>query len=921
MDNHGELPRQDTGLIALPRTRTRPFAVPLGAAILGILLNLTGISAAGMGTEATAGGIAETKLARARPGAKVRVMGHSIAVDGDTMVIGAPYSYSYPVGWREAGAVQIYRSNGAGAWILEAQLNAPDAAEGDRFGFSVGISGDTVVVGASSDSDLGHLAGAAYVYVRSGSSWTLQTRLIPSDARGGFEFGWSVSVSGNTAIVGTSGGGVAYVFTRAGSAWSEEAKLTPPAPLRGHLFGYSVSISGDTAVIGAIFTPDSLTEVGSAYVFTRSGSTWTLQAELNRPDPEPYDRFGHSVSVDGDTAIVGVIGDDDGGSASGSAYVYTRSGSLWTLQSKLVASDAEAVAWFGCSVSISNETAVVGAWRDDDGGEDSGATYIFTRRGSTWTQRAKLTASDAAEGDRFGSSVSISGDTVGIGAEAGDSGIRGSGSVYVFNRSGATWTQQRKLDIVGDIAGDMFGDDVSISGDTVVVGASRDDTVEPDSGSVSVFRRSGSAWTQEATLLACDAAEDDAFGATVAISGDTAVVGAQGSDGAGPPGSGSAYVFTRSDSVWSPQAKLTATDAAWGDWFGGDVAISGDTAIIGANGDDDGGSDSGSAYVFARSGSAWNQQAKLTASDAAPDDCLGFSVSVSGDTAVVGAVGDNAGIGSVYVFTRSGSTWKQQARLTASDAATGDHFGWSVALSSDTLVVGAKGDDVGALSDAGSAFVFTRSGSRWTQQAKLTASDAATGDCFGNSVSVSGNIAVVGAYQDDGVGANSGAAYVFLRIGSIWSQQARVIPSNAAKGDYFGESVAIDAKRVVVGVPWKNAPWIHSGLAYLYDLESLAPRVSFFALDNAMASTTRRSVTLENRCTNSPTHYMASEDAAFTGAEWQTYATAPPFVLSPGNGAKTVFFRAKNEFGESAVVSDTILLDLPVDNGGMWVLF
>ena len=275
---------------------------------------------------------------------------------------------------------------------------------------------------------------------------------------------------------------------------------------------------------------------------------------------------------------------------------------------------------------------------------------------------------------------------------------------------------------------------------------------------------------EQAKLTASDGESNDQFGYSVAVSGDgnTAVIGAYGDDDGGT-NAGSAYVFVRSGSSWTQQAKLTASDGAASDFFGRSVVISGDgnTAVIGADGDDDGGIDSGSAYVFTRSGSSWTQQAKLTASDGASSYHFGRSVAVSGDgnTAVIGAIGVDEGRGSAYVFVRSGSSWTQQAKLTASDGASEDQFGWSVAVSGDgnTAVIGSYADDDGG-DRSGSAYVFSRSGSSWTQQAKLTASDRAANDYFGWSVAVSGdgNTAVIGSYADDDRGGGSGSAYIFV---------------------------------------------------------------------------------------------------------------------------------------------------------------
>jgi hypothetical protein len=377
---------------------------------------------------------------------------------------------------------------------------------------------------------------------------------------------------------------------------------------------------------------------------------------------------------------------------------------------------------------------------------------------ATVTEDAKLLPADGAADDDFGRSVSVSGDTAIVGAYFADVvGNSDQGAAYVFVRSGGTWTGQQNLTASDGAADDLFGWSVSVSGDTAVVGTIHGDGSVASSGSAYVFVRSGSTWTEQAKLTASDGATDDWFGSSVSLNGDTVVVGAHYDDDNGLQ-SGSAYVFVRSGSTWTEQAKLRASDGAVYDYFGHSVSVSGGTVVVGAHGDDD----NGSSYVFERSGSAWTEEAKLTASDGAVWDDFGWSVSVSGDTAVVGTDTDTDG--SAYVFVRTGSspssTWSEQAKLSASDGAAWDNFGWSVSVSGDTAVVGAYWAD-GSVSASGGAYVFVRSGSLWTEQAKLTASDGAAGDDFGRSVSVSGETVVVGAPHDNDNGSNSGSAYVF----------------------------------------------------------------------------------------------------------------------------------------------------------------
>jgi hypothetical protein len=372
------------------------------------------------------------------------------------------------------------------------------------------------------------------------------------------------------------------------------------------------------------------------------------------PGDPAIDAFGLSVAISGDAAVVGA----PFGDPLGSAYVFTRLGGTWTQQSKLTASDGLSEgSWLGDAVAISGDTAIVGEHRDDDGGPGFGSAYVFERLGVTWSQRAKLTASDGEESDLFGGSVAISGDTAIVGARDDEKGS-GSGSAYVFTRSGGTWSQQAKLTASDGEESDFFGDSVAISGDTAVVGAVWDDEKGWDSGSAYVFTRSGGTWSQQAKLTASDGEESASFGDSVAVSGNRVIVGAYRDDGR-EPDSGSAYVFTRSGGSWSQQAKLTASDGEEDDYFGSSVAVSGNRVIVGAYRDDDSGSDYGAAYVFTRSDGTWTEQAKLMAGSGTKENLFGRSVAISGGTAIVGAVGDDrgsdSGSGSAYLcdLTRS----------------------------------------------------------------------------------------------------------------------------------------------------------------------------------------------------------------------------------------------------------------------------
>ena len=398
--------------------------------------------------------------------------------------------------------------------------------------------------------------------------------------------------------------------------------------------------------------------------------------------------------------------------------------------------------------------------------DDAQAVYPITID-PTFSSLQKLEAGDGVAGDQFGGSVAISGNTAIIGANANAGAVAGTGFASVYVRNGSSWVLQQKLTASDGAVEDAFGSAVAIAGDTIVVGAFSDSVgTNQSQGSAYVFVRSGTTWTQQQKLTASDGASFDIFGRSVAIAGDSVVVGAASSNVSTNVDQGAAYVFVRSGTTWTEQIKLTAADGAASDFFGDSVAIAGDTVIVGATEDTAGANtQQGSAYVFVRSGNTWSQEQKLTAGDGTAFDYFGFSVALSGNTAVVGTlqdIGTNFQQGSAYVFVRSGSTWTQQQKLLADDGAAGDSFGNSVSVMGDTIMLGAAGDTNGTNARQGSAYVFSRSGTTWTQQQKLTATDGGAEDSFGASVAITTDAAIIGSLGDT-IGANTfqGSAYVF----------------------------------------------------------------------------------------------------------------------------------------------------------------
>jgi len=400
----------------------------------------------------------------------------------------------------------------------------------------------------------------------------------------------------------------------------------------------------------------------------------------------------------------------------------------------------------------------------------------------------------------------------------------------------ADWVNEQQIAASDGSAYDYFGNAITIEGDYIVIGAWKEGASSSMKGSAYIFYNNGSSWSEQLKLTASDAAVEDFFGYSVSIAGDYALIGAYGDDDNGN-NSGSAYIFHRSGTSWAEQVKIEADDGAAEDRFGCSIFISGDYAIVGAWGDDGSGIDRGSAYIFYRSGTNWSQQAKLTASDGMDEDMFGYSVSISGDYALVGAYYDDdngSESGSAYIFHRSGTSWTEQIKLTAPDGAAYDWFGYTVSIEGDYAVVGARWDDDNG-SNSGSVYIFHRSGTLWTQQAKLIADDGSVDDEFGRSVSVDGDYVVVGACHDDGNGIDRGSAYIFHRSGTNWSQQARIIASNGADFDYFGCPVSISGNYALISASYHDYNGIDSGSAYIYFNDSVSIEdLSMDVPDNAI---------------------------------------------------------------------------------------
>ena len=406
-------------------------------------------------------------------------------------------------------------------------------------------------------------------------------------------------------LVCSSLAGFLLTATPGRASWldTEESKLYADNPSLDDEFGVPLALFGDTLVVGA--HADNASDAGSAYVFERSGISWIFRQRLKASDPTDKAHFGYSLAISGDSLVVGAPGNVfvPGSTADGAAYVFVRNGTTWIEQQKLVPSGGSAGTWFGSSVAIDGDTALVGAEHDDPAGSsDAGSAYVFVRAGTSWSEQQQLTAGDAQSQDELGSAAVLSGDTAIVGARGSQVGTyTGAGAAYVFERSGTAWVEQQKLTASDPSFNVFFGSSLGLSGDTLVVEATSGGTFHWSEGAAYIFVRAGTTWSLQAKLDNPNPLDSDNFGRAVAIFGDTVLVGAQlDSPEIAETSQGSVHVFNRQGATWSPQGQFWASDGEPLDYFGSAIVLSEDEAFVGAPRDDSAGpAAAGSVYFFA----------------------------------------------------------------------------------------------------------------------------------------------------------------------------------------------------------------------------------------------------------------------------------------------------------------------------------
>ena len=909
--------------------------------------------------------------------------GTRVAVQGNYAVVGAPSSLDSN-GVR-AGTAYIYRFDGTN-WNFMQQLEGTNGQSWDKFGGSVSIGGDLIIaIGAYTDDVGASNAGSVYVYRYDyvTDSFLLEQNIISNDQGISDFFGRSVSNIHNYIIVGADGDddsgldtGAAYIFKFDGTSWNQIEKLLPVNAASQDRFGSSVGISGNTAIVGSMQNDNANgTGAGTAYIFsTSNGNTWPLEAQLFAvTHGSADDNFGVSVAIKNDTVLVGANEDTTNGTLAGIAYIFDRVPGTASWSETVVLSPSDGNGWdqFGISVSIEANQAVVGSQYEGGNGYQTGAGYVYSYDyiTSTWSEHAKLIASEADNGDRLGFSVAISGPNVLAGAiNDNDMGTK-AGSAYFFNvdisdmdgdgvpdsldncpnhynpgqedcdNDGvgdvceiASGTQldcnnngipddcefmidcngnliPDECDIASGYSQDCNGNGVPDECDFIIdcndnliddycdiaSGYSQDcngngvpDECDilfgysldcnnngiPDFCDITIFDSldcNNNDVPDECDILSgfsldcnnngipdfCDITIFDSldcnnndvpdecesiifnnetqlfsdngfgwwddFGWAVAIDGNIAVVGEHGFG----VWQGAAHIFRFNGTDWVKEAELSPSDLRDYDNFGWSVAVDGDTVVVGAPyrehiyGHDE---NFGTAFVYKYDGiGSWSLESELIGSTSLEDTLLGYSVSIYDDTIVTGAPGSETNKGSISIFVRNAGSWFHDQ--TIETTYIGVKFGIKVSIFEDRIAVGSSYSP--HASSAGSVTLIKHETSPvdiWLPEITLHASDGDESDFFGYSgVSLGHDFFVAGAYGDDEFGNNAGAAYAFKLDNGIW-QETKIYPSVDAPVN-FGQSVSNDGYNIIVGSGSESA------YIYMYDGSGWSNEIRLVASD------------------------------------------------------------------------------------------
>ena len=706
------------------------------------------------------------------------------------------------------------------------------------------------------------------------------------------QFGHSVAIDGNLAVVGSPfydsnfriNNGAIFVYEFSNDAWQQVATVLSPTDKSGDLFGWSVDIEGDTIVVGSMHDDMFAFNSGAAYVLYQgeTSSDWSIAQSLPGSNVRVGDRFGVSVAIDGGLIAVGNRFANGAALNSGTVNLFRANEFRQYYESDIVESPLAAEAQFGWDVDLYEQQLIVGAPRSETG---SAFLYQLNEWGQAWRE-TELTAESVREGDRFGYSVAISESGTFVGGTLHDhAGTINTGAVWQFDLSGDF---EQKIIQSSPRRGDQFGFDISADAHQLVASAVGVDSTGINSGRVYQFGNLGSGFVLtdvfdnqassrfghavaidgDQTMAAAPLNEsvvslnrqaiatavtfdytvresallftgeiDDSFGSSIAISGVWAAIGASTGQTRTSISGGEVLIYKQTNDQWNFHSRLAPSTVGDGDLFGSSLALEGDVLVVGSRLADAGAIDAGAAYVFELENDQWHWRDRLFAEGIDAGDQFGHSVSTDGDRIVVGAIYDEQQIGGVTdsgtatVFERSQQAWQVTDTLTSDSPVPGNRFGHDVSVDGNSLAVSSPTAD-----GTGKAFLYQLESYGWQFAAAFTADDTMAGDEFGNSLSLSGSRLAVGAWKHDHLGVwNTGAAYVFEFSNNRWQQTNKLLGKanfgSLLARDQFGSSVDLDGDQLAIGAAYEDASGEDSGAVYLFDAAGGELNARFAGID------------------------------------------------------------------------------------------
>lgn len=881
--------------------------------------------------------------------------GSAVAISEDYLVVGAYWNgFHIP----RSGLAYVYARDNQGTandrsddtWVFETTLSSiiPNSGDrydhsSDRFGNSVAIEGNTIVVGApfadaSVDAKYEN-TGAVFVFTKDESGWknATVTKLISPEADEPYRgsFGWSVALENNTLVVGASlvqglpyYVGAAYVFTKNASGWenAEVSKLAPSDhPLQAH-YGETVAVSGDTIVIG---TGD---QVSAAYIYSKGIDGWESAVEVKLTGDTPS--FGTSVSVRNDTVAIGEKNfSANGYSQNGAVHIYQK-GSSWNEYQKttIQASNPHSGDNFGSSVFLLDDILVIGAKNHPQGGPPQGAVYIYEKNFSGWTGATEsfFTSSEIEENNSWGSSIDFNGSEILIGSPLEDANGVDSGAAYIFSNGIHGWnsSEQKISPLTDDIIqhpNDNTGSSVAIDGDYLVAGAPYNNFRGIYAGAAYIYKRNLNGtpddffddfWEYETALFASDGQDYNNFGKDVAIDGNTIVVNGSRRSNENPElQKGSVYIYTKQGPDWNNPTEtiLKNSDPDFDATFGINFAIDDTQLAVTAMTAPFSSADVeyGAVYVYTNTDNDW---LNATKTKIAPENNEGFGVSVdiNDDSLIVGSIGDvlyGTHNGSAYIYTKGESGWTdaKEFKFTPDNLNELTGFGTSVSIDGSTVAVGASSDSTYG-NRYGAVYVYSKTGSDWsnTVSTKLFGDDGNEYSYYGYSVDIQDNTLVVGEIRDtypDNL--EGGTAYIYKNTGNGWnnSLQTKIKPDPGS----IVYDLALDSKTIVIGTPNDTtSQGYHSGSVHVYRMnERSSISINNIQLIESDTGTSSATFTITRKGT-SPGDLNQSETIEFKTLD----GTASAGIDYSAFGGTIVFQADPNETIQTQTITITIYGDL-----------